>query len=104
LLKCGVKLNPNKSAFHDYKNKFIVAETSRLQLKTIALTGQFENKIDRRLMVKRFFEMMCNLMEVSLNNRLDNTDICIYGIETLGDVFTLYKNHRSALIYYLHGV
>lgn len=100
LLKCGAKIDPGKSAFSECKNRLMIAETLRLQLKNIVFTGQFGNKTDKNAMVRNYFEMMCSLVSLPL----DSSDICIHGLETLGDIFALCRNCRSALIYYYHAV
>lgn len=98
LLKCGIRVSNSKPSFNEYKEIYMMGETARMHLRIGASAGEFES--NRTYFLNQLFEMVNNFLRLPFNN----PEICITGLETLGDLFSIVRDYRSALVYYFHGV
>jgi len=98
LSRCGTKTKNINSSFAEYNEYYMLGEKKKLQLRITAQEGGFEH--DQNNFLHQYFGMICNFLKLSFI--IDH--IYLLAIETLGDLFAIIKNYKSALIYYMHAV
>lgn len=89
-----------RTVYSQYRDTYVDFEAARLQLRDLVNSPKLCDDDKRRRIVRQFYDLMTLVLVFPFNT----ARLSLAGIELMGDVFAEYRDLRSALIYYMHGV